>query len=630
MNSVLRTTRQKILASCIALTMSGVVAMAATTVASAQTTPTSVVNPTAQITVSAPARVSLGERFTVRVTGVPAGHYAAVTVGVFTLGWGRADASGVATVTNAWWTDGEITVNVQVDGAGPIFTTKVLVGRPRFTVTAQYVAPATGFRTSAAIGRWYLATPSAPDRVPADFETLCDGGPTVTISLVALGNTAVCTGEFGFHTITIRDRRGVYATETIRWAANDPALLVRWTEGETLQVYFLGGALPLDPGSNVTISSYQWSCDGLVCTTVSVAPPPNPVTPTEFQLIGRWRSGGVEVAQEIRGTIVPRTAPPTTTIPPTTTTLAPTTTTAPTTTVPTGRIPTMILWAPFPAGCSGSGATGCTTYSGVLADLNGRILPPTPYGVIVAANPIRPGFIRLTATFSGNALYLPSVGTREIRIPQATIEVLGGLTVGTPLQVRVSLADPETGAPATARIDSVIITNNTPGGAGAGASGVTIAGSQTFSFNGLAAGSYTVSVRVPDTVGFVLSTTFTLPLTIGSGNPTTTVGPTTTVASTTTTPAPTTTKPGTSAAISRPANNATVGSPVFMQIANPTNVARVDWVLNGVPIGSDLTPADPFTFDARGWGAGPFTLTAVVVDTSWRTSTTPAVIFRVA
>jgi hypothetical protein len=122
-----------------------------------------------------------------------------------------------------------------------------------------------------------------------------------------------------------------------------------------------------------------------------------------------------------------------------------------------------------------------------------------------------------------------------------------------------------------------------------------------------------------------VSTTTTLP-----PSTTTSTSPSTTTTKPTTTTTPPTTTPGNSTkSISSPVNNSVVGTIVRMQINDAANVARVDWYVNSIPVGSDITPADPFTFNALGWGPGPFTIKAVVVDGSFKETTTRTVSFSI-
>jgi hypothetical protein len=366
-----------------------------------------------------------------------------------------------------------------------------------------------------------------------------------------------------------------------------------------------------------------------VSTTITTPPK------TAFMIVGlssqedfgvdAFRLTRVSASPPTTTTIASTTLPTTTTTRPATTTVSPTTTTRPSTTstTPGAKIATSIAWSLVPLGCGAN--LPCTGYRGLVADAAGNLITPSlvaPPEVQTTTTQVKPGFLKVSASYAGNATYGPSSATREIRIPQAAIQIVGGAIEGVPLQVRVSLTDPETGAPTKALVTSVVITSTTPGGPGTGTTGSVVDGAATFTLGGLRAGDYNVTVRVPDTIGFVLFTNFTLPLRIStSGASTTTVPPTST---------PPTTTPGTSTkTISSPVNNSVVSSAVKMQINEASNVARVDWFLNGVTIGSDITPADPMTFNAQGWGPGPFTLKAVIVDGAFQQTTTRTVSFSV-
>lgn len=312
------------------------------------------------------------------------------------------------------------------------------------------------------------------------------------------------------------------------------------------------------------------------------------------------------------------TAPPSTTVP---TTAVPTSTTA----VPVGnKIATKIVWTTVPVGCGVK--FDCAGYVGRV-DSAGNLTSDAltyPPAVETVTTPIKPGFSKVSATYAGNATYAPSSGTREIRIPQASVQIVSGTTEGAPLLVRVSLTDPETGAPTKSFVTSVVATSTVQGATGAGAGGSVVDGVGTFSLSGLKAGDYIVNVRVPDAVGSVIFTNFTLPVRIMP------VGVTTTTLPSTTTTPPTTTPGNSTNTISTPVNNSVVVGPaVQLQINNATNVARVDWSINGNPIGSDITPADPLIWNAQGWGSGPFILKAIVVDASFKETTTRSVSFSI-
>ncbi len=340
--TTIRFRRSAVIALCSILPLGGSLIASAVSQAAA---------PATTLVVSAPSQVGVGQSFTVRVSGAPAGRNVAVTVGAQTLGWAVANATGVATVTISWWSPGTITVEARIEGTGPASTANVIVGidtpttvvttttsapttipvstttttvgpKPGFLTTGQFVAPATGFRTQEPVGRWFLARGFAPDRTAADFETLCDGGPTVKISLLGNGLTDVCTGPDGVRIITISDRLGVYATQTLTWGASTPIPSgVLWNAGQRLSLTFGSAGLPIDPGT-LTVGDATFTCSGSVCTSVDVAPDPG-AQPLPFAKTGSWRSAGVSFEQEIRGTIV-RGTTPSTTIPATTTTAPPT------------------------------------------------------------------------------------------------------------------------------------------------------------------------------------------------------------------------------------------------------------------------------------------------------------------
>jgi hypothetical protein len=324
----------------------------------------------------------------------------------------------------------------------------------------------------------------------------------------------------------------------------------------------------------------------------------------------------------------------TTTSAPTTTALA-TTSTPPTTTVPTTtttpggtRVATSIVWFVLNR-CSPKAP--CLTYVAGVADARGNLIAnELSGGVQTVETSIKPGFLKFSATYAGNAVYAPSSGTRDVRIPQATIQIVAGTIEGSgPLDVLVSITDPETGQFTRAQV-TVAVAEASPVGPGPElfASSDYIAREGLFKFPGLRVGTYIVSATVKDTVGSVLFSKFTVAARItAAGVTTTTLAPATTAPPSTTPP---TTTPGNSTkTISRPANNSVSGVVVKFQINDATNVARIDWSVNGIPIGSDITPRDPWTWNAAGWGSGPFTLKAVVVDGSFKETTTRSVSFSI-
>lgn len=323
------------------------------------------------------------------------------------------------------------------------------------------------------------------------------------------------------------------------------------------------------------------------------------------------------------------TSSPTTTAPATTST-PPTTIVPTTTTIASGtRIATSIVWFVLNR-CSPKAP--CLTYVAGVADARGNLIAnELSGGVQTVETSIKPGFLKFSATYAGNAVYSPSSGTREVRIPNAAIQIVTGTVEGSgPLEVLVSLTDPETGQLTKAEV-TVAIAEASPVGPGPElfASTRYIAGEDLFKFPGLKAGTYIVSVKVLDTVGSVLFSKILVAARITAPGVTTTTPATTTTAPVTTTP-PTTTPGNSTKSISSPANNSVVvGTAVKLQINDASNVARVDWFLNGISIGSDVTPADPLTWNAQGWGSGPFTLKAVVVDRSWKQTTTGTVSFSI-
>ncbi len=196
---------------------------------------------------------------------------------------------------------------------------------------------------------------------------------------------------------------------------------------------------------------------------------------------------------------------------------------------PAAKIPTSIVWRLGPNGCGVKPL--CSTFVGLVADASGRVIdssltsPPYPESLTTL---IKPGFSKVSATYAGNALYAPSSATREVRVPQPTVQIIGGTTEGDgPLHVRVSLADPETGAPSSGEVALSTATGRVGGGL--------VVGSSVFLVSGLTAGVQNVTVRAanpeyPTIVAFGSANFEILPRAV-----TTTSAPTTTKPSTTTT-----------------------------------------------------------------------------------------------
>ena len=223
-------------------------------------------------------------------------------------------------------------MTARVDGAGPAVTTHVIVGidtttappntvgpttlgtttpvRPRMRLAPAYVTPALGY-----VGFYYWPFPSAPDRTASDFEVICDIGRDTQQSVDPTSLGPYCFGLRDFHTITINDRRGVYASETIRWGANTPEFSAKWPENEQLTISLGANGYLQDAGTSATVTGGfgAWSCDGLRCTSQVPAPPIGQGPPAPFKIIGSFRSEGVEISQEIRGVVVPSASTPTTT-----------------------------------------------------------------------------------------------------------------------------------------------------------------------------------------------------------------------------------------------------------------------------------------------------------------------------
>jgi hypothetical protein len=443
-----------------------------------------------------------------------------------------------------------------------------------------------------------------------DFDVLCGG----TTAPVVIDNGAVdpldrpvCVARgFGVQTVVVRDKLGRFATRNVRWIASKP-VTVRAVAGQPVTFTLKGQPADLRPAFDFPRGT---ECVGATCTI-----PGNLVVvpPAGQRALFNWTDIGQNPFRF--GTVILDVVPPTTTPPTSTSTTVP----------PSTKIPTSIGWRLTPLGCGAK--LPCDGYTGWVADAEGKLLSPDetfPPAVQTAISFVKPGLTRISASYAGNTTYSPSSGTREIRFPRVAIQIEGGTVEGSgPLQVRVSLTDPQTGV-STGALASVVVTPGrfppllVPNNASF------LGGSYVFPYGGLVAGDYLVTVQVPDTVTGVLFETSRLSVRITPADMTTT---TTSVPTTT---APITTTPGNSTKwIASPIHNSVVGPAVKMQINDASNVARVDWYVNGIIIGSDITPADPLTFNAQGWGAGPFALKAVIVDRAYKETTTQTVNFSV-
>jgi GW (Gly-Tryp) dipeptide domain len=108
------------------------------------TVPGSSVPPTSIVSngsISAPARVGVGEQYTITATGYTPNRYVELKVNGQTFGWPKVDANGTATFTNGTWETGTFTIEARQDGTGPAATTAITVGNATPTTTPGSTTP---------------------------------------------------------------------------------------------------------------------------------------------------------------------------------------------------------------------------------------------------------------------------------------------------------------------------------------------------------------------------------------------------------------------------------------------------------------------------------------------------------
>jgi hypothetical protein len=97
--------------------------------------------------VSAPARVGVGQQYTINASGFTPGRYVELKVNGQTFGWPKVDVNGSASFTNGTWETGTFTIEARIDGAGAAVTTMIVVGAetpttlPGSTVPGSTVPP---------------------------------------------------------------------------------------------------------------------------------------------------------------------------------------------------------------------------------------------------------------------------------------------------------------------------------------------------------------------------------------------------------------------------------------------------------------------------------------------------------
>jgi hypothetical protein len=78
--------------------------------------------------IEAPSQVAVGQQFTVIISGMYRDDKIAVMVGSDTFGWGTADATGVAKITNAVWAEGAYILRAKFDGTDYFVASELQVG----------------------------------------------------------------------------------------------------------------------------------------------------------------------------------------------------------------------------------------------------------------------------------------------------------------------------------------------------------------------------------------------------------------------------------------------------------------------------------------------------------------------
>jgi hypothetical protein len=282
--------------------------------------------------------------------------------------------------------------------------------------------------------------------------------------------------------------------------------------------------------------------------------------------------------------------------------------------------------------------------------------------------------------FRGTERFAPSERVVTVSVPVPSLSIEGAATVGQPIRMTATFrefAPLSSAVPESSRVFVEVTRADGTPYSGYEATPINTDGSIFLTVK--EPGNYLARIEVVGTEGYGICTEAKTPFTVlNSPSPTTiptlttltSVPPTTTPppATVTTTPIPTSTsiatvppsqpststiplttstKPSVSTTsviplvttstvlaspffIATPASDTVQGNPLAVRISNPLGVARVDWLLNGIPIGSDVSPQDPLIVDLAGWGRGPFWLEAVVVDAkTWKETKTLGVAFSI-
>lgn len=313
--------------------------------------------------VSAPAAVAPGELFTITVTGVPAGRFAAISSQAGTLGWPQANAQGIATLQTQTWANPTV-ITVQVDGTGPSKSATIAVGTPAFTTTTAATTttiapsttapPTTGVRKAPNLGLFLDFPPTGPPRYfvnavdangqadptfpQADIKiTRTETSPGLTTLTAAFGGNAQWLPATFVHEIripkpTLAAPRNVAAGTELAITLSDPVTNQPLTQGRrafSVQVFDSSGHMmnPPKPGDPPFLALSEGTATAFLYIPI-LAPGTYRADINTFDLnaaparVGLGEPRTTSITSTI-GTPPPTTTPPTTTPPPPTTTTAP-------------------------------------------------------------------------------------------------------------------------------------------------------------------------------------------------------------------------------------------------------------------------------------------------------------------
>jgi hypothetical protein len=219
-----------------------------------------------------------------------------------TIGFGWVD----------WWGSGQTAVvsGPPIVGAPTTTTTTTTTVVGSIDVTNQFFQSQVFFGKPDPVGNTYTVIPTAPNRTYTDFLISCEGVAPVPIASpgVTPGSNFVCVGTVGrVNTITVTDKLGVLPTQTVRWYASAPGVLIPAFAGQDTFYDAPVGA------TNVKIDGV--ACAGVRCTIPGSTLVFNP-TPTRRRITFTFDSAPgafdllLQVQPAVSTTVAPTTAPP--------------------------------------------------------------------------------------------------------------------------------------------------------------------------------------------------------------------------------------------------------------------------------------------------------------------------------